>query len=148
MKRCAFRSLHAVVRPQHLPTVVHFDRFERLAARVAAREGKMAFGMPVLGERDMLEAPRQRVDGRNHPIALGDRKRAARTEVVLNVDDQQQVANRIGIVHGSKRMTERSEGDKPRRRQKPSRSSRLRSSLRARRMASALSRARRSEGFS
>jgi len=34
--------------------------------------------MPILGQRDMIEALSEAIDDRNHGITVGDRKRAAR----------------------------------------------------------------------
>jgi hypothetical protein len=47
--------------------------------------------MPVLGQHDMTEATDEAIDDRHHGIAVGDRKRAAGTEIVLYIDDQQHI---------------------------------------------------------
>jgi hypothetical protein len=45
--------------------------------------------MPILGQRDMIEALGEAIDDRYHGIAVGDRKRAAGAKIVLHVDYQQ-----------------------------------------------------------
>ena len=47
----------------------------------------MAGGMPVLRQHDMFGSPDQVVDQRHDLVAAGHRQRAARTEIVLQVDD-------------------------------------------------------------
>ncbi len=56
-----------------------------------ARERAVPFGVPILGHDDVIEAASQRVNHRHHLVAAGNRERAARTEVVLDVDDQKRV---------------------------------------------------------
>ena len=55
------------------------------------RKGAMARRMPILGQHDMAEALGKAIDDRHHGIAVGNCKRAARAEIVLHVDDQQQI---------------------------------------------------------
>jgi hypothetical protein len=45
--------------------------------------------MPILGQRDMIEALGEAIDDRYYGIAVGDRKRAAGAKIVLHVDYQQ-----------------------------------------------------------
>ena len=52
----------------------------------------MAARMPVLGQHHMLETPGQQVDHGHDLVAARNRKTAARTEVVLDVDHQQDIA--------------------------------------------------------
>jgi hypothetical protein len=47
--------------------------------------------MPILRERDVIELLRKPVDHRHDRIALADRKRASRAEIILHVDHEQQV---------------------------------------------------------
>ena len=47
--------------------------------------------VPVLGQHNMGEARDEPVDDGHHGIALGDRERAARAEIVLHIDDQQHI---------------------------------------------------------
>jgi hypothetical protein len=45
--------------------------------------------MPVLGQDDMLEGGDQPVDDRDDLMASRDGERAAGTEIVLNIDDDE-----------------------------------------------------------
>ena len=58
--------------------------------------------MPVLCQHDMTEARRQTIDDRNDFVALGHRQRAARTKIVLHIDDDQNfvAADGRAFVHG------------------------------------------------
>src|SRR5689334_19482696 len=47
--------------------------------------------MPVLRQRHMAEAFRKLVDDRHHSVAVTNRQRAARAEVILHVDHKEQV---------------------------------------------------------
>jgi hypothetical protein len=47
--------------------------------------------MPILRQRDMIEALGEPVDDRHDRVAVADCERAARTEIVLHVDDEQQI---------------------------------------------------------
>ena len=51
----------------------------------------MAARMPVLGQHHVLETPGQPVDHRHDLVAARNRKPAARAEVVLDVDHQQDI---------------------------------------------------------
>ena len=62
---------------------------------MARREARMAGGMPVLRQHDMIESRDQVVDQRHDLVATGNRKRAAWTEIILDVDDDQSF-----VVHG------------------------------------------------
>jgi hypothetical protein len=54
-------------------------------------EGAIAGRMPILGQRDMVEAFGEAIDDRHHGITVGNSKRAAGAEIVLHVDNQQQI---------------------------------------------------------
>src|SRR3954447_15995532 len=54
-------------------------------------KGAVALRMPILGQHDMVEVFSQAIDHGHHGIAVGHRKRTARAEIVLHVDDQQQI---------------------------------------------------------
>ena len=86
-------SLHAVIGPQHLFAIGELDGLHRTAAGMAAREGEMARRVPVLRQHDMAEAFRNAIDHRHDPVAFRHGQRAARTEIVLHVDDQQHVGS-------------------------------------------------------
>ena len=58
----------------------------------------MAARVPILGQRDMRKTRGQAIEQRHDLVAARDRKLAARAEVVLNIDDQQNVA--IAGSHG------------------------------------------------
>src|SRR5260221_11176578 len=47
--------------------------------------------MPVMGQHDVIEALAEAIDPRHHRMAGGHRQRAAGTEIVLYVDDQQHI---------------------------------------------------------
>ena len=47
--------------------------------------------MPVLRQHDVLEILGQRVDQRHDLVAARHRQRAARTEIILHVDDDQRL---------------------------------------------------------
>jgi hypothetical protein len=47
--------------------------------------------MPVLGQHHVIEAFGETIDDRHHGIAIDNGKRAAGTEIILHVDDQQQI---------------------------------------------------------
>ena len=47
--------------------------------------------MPVLGERNMGETPRQRVDDRHDGAPIGNRQGAAGQKIILHVNDEQEV---------------------------------------------------------
>ena len=51
----------------------------------------MAWRMPILGQRNMIEALGEAIDEGHHGVAIGDRKRAAGAEVVLHINYQQQI---------------------------------------------------------
>src|SRR6266478_117933 len=87
----AHRALDAMVRPEYLRSIGERDRLERFSARMRGRERSMAARMPILCEYDIPEALRQTVDDRYHLVAARDREAAARAEIVLDIDDQQNV---------------------------------------------------------
>src|SRR5580704_4529229 len=57
--------------------------------------------MPILGQHHVAKPRREAVDQRNNFVALRNRERAARTEIVLNIDDNEDVifAKRGAFVH-------------------------------------------------
>jgi hypothetical protein len=59
--------------------------------------------MPVLSQRDMLETLGKPVDYRDDIVAFGHGQASARTEIVLNVDDEQQVVS-SGLYHWGPRL--------------------------------------------
>ena len=93
VERGAVRALHAMVRPQRLRTVRRDDGLERLLARMRRREGKMPGRMPVLRQHHIAKPRRQPIDHRHDFIAARHGERAARTEIVLHVDDDEDVAS-------------------------------------------------------
>jgi hypothetical protein len=58
--------------------------------------------MPILGQRDMIEALTEPIDDRHHRIAVGDRECAARAKIVLHVDYQQQIIVVEPGLHGGR----------------------------------------------
>jgi len=59
----------------------------------------MAGRMPVLGEHDVREFLRQGVDQRHDLVAARHGEAAARTKIVLHVDDEQNVARGDLLAH-------------------------------------------------
>src|SRR5579863_5188632 len=51
----------------------------------------MASRMPILRQDDMVKAFDKAIDDRHHAVAVSNRKRSARTKIILHVDDQQQI---------------------------------------------------------
>ncbi len=93
----ALGPLHAMVRPEHLRAIGHVDGLEGRLAGMAGGEGGMPGRMPVLAEDHGPVFGHQRVDRRHHRIAIRNRERAARAEIVLDVDHDQGVG---GGAHG------------------------------------------------
>ena len=103
MERGSRGALNAMVGPQRLVAIGETLGSERRRAFVSGGEGSVSGRMPVLGDDDMGEASRKRVDERHDRIAVLDRERAARHEIGLQVDGQQDVliANRDRRRHGN-----------------------------------------------
>ncbi len=57
-------------------------------------ERPVAGRVPVLGQDDVPELAHQAVDHGHDLVAIGNGERPARAEIVLNVDDQQEIAVR------------------------------------------------------
>ena len=83
------RPLHAMIRPEHLRAIIQLDRLEGLAAGVAGGEGGVSRRVPVLRQHDMAEAAPERVDCGYDRVAIRHGEAPARTEIVLDVDDEQ-----------------------------------------------------------
>src|SRR5262249_43442251 len=83
--------LHAMVRPQDLRSVGDLDRLVRLPAGMRRRERQMSRRMPVLRQYHVLEAPGDAIDAGHDLVAARHRETAAGTEIVLDVDDEQDV---------------------------------------------------------
>src|SRR5262249_1308132 len=86
------RTLDAVVGPKNLRAISDGNRLVRPAAGMLGGEGLVTRRMPVLGQDHVAETPRQPVDDRHHLVAARHGERAARTEVVLDVDNDENVA--------------------------------------------------------
>jgi hypothetical protein len=54
-------------------------------------ERAVAWWMPILGQRNVIEALGETIDDRHHGVAVGDRKCSAGTKIVLHIDYQQQI---------------------------------------------------------
>ena len=80
-----------MVRPEDLRAVGDLDRLIGLLARMRGGEGQMAARMPILRQHHMGKLRGQAIDQRHDLVAAGHREAAARTEVVLDVDDQQDI---------------------------------------------------------
>src|SRR5581483_8919106 len=81
------RSLDAVVRPEDLGQSAELGEVAWLSPRVARGEASVARRMPVLGGDDQVEAALQPVRDGDDLVAARNRQRAARQEVVLDVDE-------------------------------------------------------------
>ena len=92
------RSLHAMIRPENLRPIIDFDRIIGLSAGVHRRKRLVVARVPILREDDVGEPGGQPVDKRNDLIGARHLQRAARAEVILNIDDEQNFV----FVHGSK----------------------------------------------
>ena len=86
-------SRHAVHRPDRRRVGAAPLRGVDLHARERAVVGRM----PVARGDHEVEAVEELVDRPRDPIAVGDRQRTARREVVLEVDDQEGVHERNGM---------------------------------------------------
>ena len=91
MKRGPIGALEAMLGPKRLLAIWHRDAFEWARSRMRCDERTVARRMPILGQHHVIKAFGETVDNRHHGIAFGNRKRAARTEIVLHIDYQQQV---------------------------------------------------------
>ena len=69
---------------------------------MGAGEGGMRGGVPILGEDDVPEFGSDAVNDGDHRVAIGYGQRAARTEVVLHVDDDKDVME--GDLHRGLRL--------------------------------------------
>jgi hypothetical protein len=47
--------------------------------------------MPVLGQHHVTKPLDETIDDRHHRVAVGNRERAARAEIILHVDDEKQI---------------------------------------------------------
>jgi hypothetical protein len=54
-------------------------------------ERAVTWRMPILGQRDVIEALGETIDDRHHGVAVGDRKCSAGTKIALYIDYQQQI---------------------------------------------------------
>ena len=91
MKIGSAGSLNAVLRPEYLRSVRGFDTLECVTPRMTRRKRQVPLRMPVLRKHDMLEFPRGPVNRLDHPVGLRNSQRAARTEVILHVDNDQHI---------------------------------------------------------
>ena len=57
--------------------------------------------MPILGQRNVIEALGETIDDRHHGVAVGDRKRSTGTKIVLHIDYQQQIIVAWPDQHGA-----------------------------------------------
>src|SRR5690242_3730228 len=78
-----------VVRPEDLGQSAELGEVAWLPARVSGGEASVARRMPVLGGDDQVEAVLQPVGDGDDLVAARNRQRAARQEVVLDVDEDQ-----------------------------------------------------------
>ena len=89
------RSLHAMIRPQDLRPVGRLDRFDRASCPDAWRQTtRWPGGCQSCVSTTWANCGGQPIDQRHDLIATGNGERAARTEVILDVDDQQDIVCR------------------------------------------------------
>ena len=81
-----------MVRPQDLGAVGQLDRFVRLSAWVRGGKRQMAGRVPILRQDHVLEPRRKPIDQRHHLMAVRHREAAVGAEIVLDIDDQQNIA--------------------------------------------------------
>jgi hypothetical protein len=89
MQRRTMRTLDAVIGPEDLLEAIELDPIVHLLARMLAGEAQMVRRMAVLGGDYQPKARTERVRDRHHGIAVWHRQRASRTEVVLQIDQNQ-----------------------------------------------------------
>ena len=65
VKRRSFRALPAVIGPEGLLPIWHGDALKGVRSRMRCRERAVARGMPVLGQRDVIEAFGETIDDRH-----------------------------------------------------------------------------------
>ena len=87
----AMRVLDAVVGPQRLRPVMHHGGLEGVLGGVRGGEGLVLRRVPVLRQHHVLEAAREAVDERHHLVAARHRELAARAEIILHIDDEEDV---------------------------------------------------------
>src|SRR5438876_7976898 len=81
-----------MIRPQNLRPIGERDGLERAPAGMRRCKRVVAGRVPILRQHHLAETPGEAIDDRHDVVAMRDGKLAARTEVVLDVDDQQDVA--------------------------------------------------------
>ena len=89
------RPLNAVIRPERLRSVGNLNALVRLRTGMSAGEGDVTARMPVLSKHDVGELLRERVDDGYNFVAAWHGQRAAGTEVILKIDDQQGVSSAV-----------------------------------------------------
>src|SRR5262249_7035533 len=90
--------LNAMIRPQDLLSVVDRDGLERTFVAMRRRERVVAGRMPILRQHYVPETRGDAIDDRHDLIAARNGKLTARAEVILDIDDQQDVASPTVIV--------------------------------------------------
>src|SRR5262245_5570602 len=91
MQPGARRSLDAMVRPERLQAIARLNRLIGTSAGMRGSKGAMPRRMPVLCQDNVVELAGKPVDGCKDFAALRHRKLAARTKIILNIDDQKDV---------------------------------------------------------
>jgi len=91
MKLRSLAPLYAMIRPQHLRPVSHFNSLVRLLARMSAGERGVTSSVPVLREDDVFKSLCDPTNRRNDLVSASNSQSSTRTEVVLYVDHQQYV---------------------------------------------------------
>ena len=110
----ARRALHTMIRPQNLRPIGERDGLERAPAGMRRCKRVVAGRVPILRQHHVAETSRDAIDDRHDVVPIGDGKLAARTEVVLDVHDQQDVAVSDGGGHNCARGWQTSPGRKMR----------------------------------
>src|SRR6202022_5157258 len=71
VKGGARRALDTVIGPERLLAIWHADGLKRSGTRMRGGKGAVTGRMPILGQRDMIEALGEAIDDRYYGIAVG-----------------------------------------------------------------------------
>ena len=97
MEGGAGSALDAVIGPQRLRPVGGGDGLEGPPAGMRTGKGTVPRRVPVLGERRMRKARAEAIHHRYDLVAAGNGERAARAEIILEIDDEEKVS--VGGLH-------------------------------------------------
>src|ERR1700678_905968 len=107
MEACTCGALDTVVRPEGLRAIFERDLFVRLWTWMVRGERCMAGRVPVLGEDDVFKMAGEAVDLRHDFVTAGNSELAARAEIALHVDDEEQIVVSHEVGQGQNRAPSR-----------------------------------------